>query len=345
MSDKYAEVVYVAGPQSGRRLLLRRSVMPAGRAPECAIRVDEQYASRQHAQFVFTTEGWVVEGTSDQPTFVNDKRYKKGLRVILDTGDAVGLGAETRLLFVQKGDDVIAAVRAWQAAHPAPAAAEPPPPPAPVAEEEADVTDDLEPQGAAAVHDAAEAKSTGKIRKYAIFMGISLGLFLLIMIAGLLKKNSDGPGDPNAGGPPLPMTDDQIRAALDRKLPRSSASAVTISGYLDKARSAWYDRTSRDGELYTCVTNFQMYLACRPTGTFETVEDERLYRGALDELTATVKKKYGDACLMARQRQWRESQSGFEQLWRIVPDRQSPIWDSVAQQLKYVREQGRKKNP
>ncbi len=346
MSDKFAEIVFVAGPQIGRRLLLKRSVMPVGRGADCLIRVDEPYVSRQHAQFLFTTEGWVVEGASEQPTFVNDKRYKKGVRVILDTGDAIGLGEETRLLFVQKGQDVLAAVRDWQGAHPAPAAEEPPmPPPVPVVEDEADVTDDLQPQ-AATIHDAVEAKSQSKIRKYGIFLGISMGMFLLIMIAGLLKKDDGGPGPGEGDGPPKAMTDEQIRTALDRKLPRVSASAVTIDGYLDKARSAWHDRTSRDGELYACVANFQMYLACRPTGTFKTVEDERLYRDALSELTANVRQKYRDAYLMSCQRQWRDSYAGFLQLQRIVPDHDSPIWDSVARQLKYVREQASKqKNP
>ncbi|MCE5326920.1 MAG: FHA domain-containing protein [Planctomycetaceae bacterium] len=345
MSETFAEVVIVAGPQRGRRLLLRKSVIPIGRGDDCLIRINEQYVSRQHAQFVFTTEGWVVEGASDQPTFVNDKRYKKGVRVILDTGDEIGLGAETRLLFVQKGDDVIAAVGAWQEAHPAPAAEPPAPPPIPPEAEEADVTDDLQPQ-AAAVDDAAAAQGHSKIRKYAVFLGVSMGLFLLIMIAGMLKKNSDGPVDPDAGGPPRAMTDEQIKQALDRKLPRVSASAVTISALLDKARRAWLDRTSRDGELYNCVMNFQQYLACRPTSTFETVEDERLYRTALDELTTKVKDKYRTAYLMGRQGQWRQSQRDFEQLQRIVPDHNSPIWDSVGEHLKYAREQAAKqKNP
>lgn len=59
-----------------------------GRAPECALRLDEAGLSRQHARLVPTNEGLQIEDLgSTNGTFVNGKRVQRGVAV---PGDEVG---------------------------------------------------------------------------------------------------------------------------------------------------------------------------------------------------------------------------------------------------------------
>jgi hypothetical protein len=67
----------------------------------------------------------VVENLSPNGTEINGKRYKVGKQVVLATGDVIGVGLETRMLFVAMGDDVeqaLADYRQKTAPPPAPAA-------------------------------------------------------------------------------------------------------------------------------------------------------------------------------------------------------------------------------
>lgn len=65
--------------------------MTVGRAPECELRVDDTYASQQHARLFAKNNSWFVEDLgSTNGTFVNDQ--KLAAPAMLQPGDKVRIG-------------------------------------------------------------------------------------------------------------------------------------------------------------------------------------------------------------------------------------------------------------
>jgi hypothetical protein len=65
--------------------------MTIGRAPECELRVDDTYASQQHARLFAKNNSWFVEDLgSTNGTFVNDRRVAAPVQV--RAGDVVRVG-------------------------------------------------------------------------------------------------------------------------------------------------------------------------------------------------------------------------------------------------------------
>ncbi|HEX5936437.1 MAG TPA: FHA domain-containing protein [Actinomycetota bacterium] len=65
--------------------------MTVGRAPECELRIDDTYASQQHARLFAKNGSWFVEDLgSTNGTFVNDQ--KLAAPAMLQPGDKVRVG-------------------------------------------------------------------------------------------------------------------------------------------------------------------------------------------------------------------------------------------------------------
>jgi hypothetical protein len=65
--------------------------MTVGRAPECELRIEDTYASQQHARLFAKNDAWFVEDLgSTNGTFVNDQ--KLAAPAMLQPGDKVRIG-------------------------------------------------------------------------------------------------------------------------------------------------------------------------------------------------------------------------------------------------------------
>jgi pSer/pThr/pTyr-binding forkhead associated (FHA) protein len=83
-------VVRGGGDARPRTVRLAAS-MTVGRAPECDLRLDDTYASQQHARLYAKNEHWFVEDLgSTNGTFVNDQ--KLAAPAMLQPGDTVRVG-------------------------------------------------------------------------------------------------------------------------------------------------------------------------------------------------------------------------------------------------------------
>jgi pSer/pThr/pTyr-binding forkhead associated (FHA) protein len=83
-------VVRGSGDARPRTVRLTAS-MTVGRAPECDLRLDDTYASQQHARLYAKNEHWFVEDLgSTNGTFVNDQ--KLAAPAMLQPGDRVRVG-------------------------------------------------------------------------------------------------------------------------------------------------------------------------------------------------------------------------------------------------------------
>ena len=105
MAEPCPELIFLSGPQRGERAAILQSPAVAGRSPQAEIILREQGASREQTRFELTREGWIMENLSANGTRVNGKRYKAGKKILLDTGDILGVGRDTEILYVAAGDD------------------------------------------------------------------------------------------------------------------------------------------------------------------------------------------------------------------------------------------------
>jgi pSer/pThr/pTyr-binding forkhead associated (FHA) protein len=84
--------VVVYGPDGARpRTMKLAASTTVGRAPECEIRLDDTYASQQHARIFGKSEKWYVEDLgSTNGTYVNDQKLAAPAQV--QPGDKIRVG-------------------------------------------------------------------------------------------------------------------------------------------------------------------------------------------------------------------------------------------------------------
>jgi len=332
MPDPRPELLFVAGPQKGQRAVLMSNEVLAGRSAAADVRLTEESASREHLRFTRTGEGWVVENLSPSGMVIEAKRFKAGKIILLATGDVIGVGRQTEILFVGPGDDPEAALAAYHAAHPqapAPApqvevppeameAVEPPtaqvqPPAAPPAGKPAQA------QAAAAPADT-EARAR-KLKKYAI----AFGIYVLVMVGVIVLFNSMRKRQQAAAPSAVPqLTADDIETILAKPSPKPLTDAQADKALRD-ALAFYANRKLTRGGLYLCVRAFKQYQEVRKS--FEDVQHGLQYRQAQQELIEAVTKAYTRAVFLEQAREWALAAEEWQKLHQMIPetDPDSPV--------------------
>jgi hypothetical protein len=303
-----------------------------GRHERADIVCSEPHISRQQAKMQQTPDGWIVENLTDRPMKINGKKYRQGKQVLLDTGDAIAIGAETVLLFVDAGDDPAEVLSAWQGeagpqpapARPGPqpvtppAPAEPPvaaapvpaPAPAPLTPTEPEPEEDDE-----ALDEEALARKA-KLKKYAIGFGIYLVVMAVVIV--LLSTMGGRKGREELSQPER-LTSEQLEDAFTSPLSRSP-NGVAADRHLALARQFFEKRTAAPENLYLCVLNYRLYQAyCRPSERVFQPQDERSYKIARSELLETIEQIYNDAWAYENGQRWQDAYREYERLLRHVP--------------------------
>ena len=324
MAAGRAELVYVKGPQGGQRASLMSAVVTVGRGQQADVQLTEEHVSRKHFQLTLTQDGWVFENLSPLKSQVNGKKYKTGKKIILDTGDVIGVGAETELLFVATGDDTEAALIAYRqtgarkgksrSASVVPAVAVVQVPrgdddevpqgaePSPVPEDD---EAELEPEEIAALEQKA------KFKKYGTVFGVYIAL--LVVFVAVLVTMVDRPGPRRRGRPAL-LTPAQIDDFVNVKLTRDR-NAVEARLALDKAFLA-LDQTNKVDHLYRAIHWFKL---SRAYGKVLNTEEERQFANASRRLTKMVQEKYRNAYLHEKAHKYLNSDVLFREILDMLP--------------------------
>ncbi|MCY2925232.1 MAG: FHA domain-containing protein, partial [Planctomycetota bacterium] len=283
-----AELIFVAGAQAGQRTALMTNPVVGGRGSECDVRISEECVSRKAFTLTLRRDGWIFENLTTRKMEVSGKSYKPGKELILETGDVICPGVETRLLFVSADDDAEAALTAYRAeqAKKAPPAPEPAPssdspPPSPrdiipmarasvlpepslaVGAEVAEKVSDT------ALRLAVQAKEkAAKRRKYLVAFSVYAAVMVgvLIMVSHFRKP---GPVTGPAGAPHT-LTNDEVgnsirQAYQDYRLSKGretlSLDAGKAADCLKKARILWANRAAAHGNPYDSFRNYKLYMA------------------------------------------------------------------------------------
>ncbi|WP_216378628.1 FHA domain-containing protein FhaB/FipA [Arcanobacterium phocae] len=87
-------LVVVRGPLTGTAIPLGTSAITVGRSPDCALVLDDGYASSRHARFYAEGEDWIIEDlNSTNGTWVGTQKIVSPVR--LDIGTPVVIGKTT----------------------------------------------------------------------------------------------------------------------------------------------------------------------------------------------------------------------------------------------------------
>jgi pSer/pThr/pTyr-binding forkhead associated (FHA) protein len=356
MVTRAAELLFVSGPRKGERVPLIKNRVLVGRSPEAGVRVDDRHASREHFELTLTHDGWILENLSGHGTRINEKRFKsRKKKVLLGTGDTIGIGAKSQMLFVEAGDDADATLAAWQEMHAAPepvethAAPEPPAgtEPQPVSSEPSgpplppEESVETEPEEPDAPAEQKAAKT--KIRRYALFGGIYLaGMVGFIILLTVMKDGREE--GPASNGRTERLDEQKIQQVLS-SVPDRNPIPTRAAQELREALSIYANLPSREGDLYRAVRSFQLYLAYRRDPVFQSIEDEKKYHRAREQLIEKVLTIYRNAWAFERAGHWEKSARQYERLVRIVPEKDDDslvyreLVSNILERLTHVRSQ------
>ncbi len=355
MNGARPELIFLSGPQEGERAVLMTNVALLGRSAAADVRLKEEAVSREQVRFQLTSDGWLMVNLSANGTVVNGKRYRKK-KLLLDTGDVLLVGLETRMLYVSPGDDPEAALAAYREAHPASGAPTPPaeaedgearpaapPAPAPAGRKAPEKPEAEAAEGPAQAPEGTEEEEQSKKLKYILFGIILVGVVFL----GLAMIVSSLGGDEEQGPSGLPrLTDAEISRALNEPVYRTP-SRTKAAETLDRAVRSYTDRALWEpSDLYRCVSDFKLHRAYRQSRSFAKIEHERMAEKAVKDLDALVREKYDAAWKFEKARSWRNAEAAFEELLIVLPveelDKQGPIYrviirGNVIQHLNYIK--------
>ncbi len=354
MPDPRPELILVGGPATGLRAVLMDDSAIVGRGADCDVKILDETVSRRHLLFRLAPGGWVVENVSKFPIRINGKKYGKGRKAFVETGDVIRLGMLTDMLFVSPGDDPEQVLRAYRLEHPelpptgptgsaveAEMASEPTVVMAGGQVGSASAATEVDDEPGALDEEALEQKR--KMRKYLI-MG---GSYVLILVAvfGVLfavKKDDDGPARRDF---PALLTETEIERALDPAVDTRGDNPVAAQENLEQARKFYLARQDSIGNLYRCIKFYRWHEAYRGD-RIPTVQDEQMYDRAVEELAERVVTTYRNAYALSRDRQWARAESAFREIQDLVPAKERPmltesndLWDNVQEHLTYIGQQ------
>ena len=359
----HATLVFVAGPQAGQRVVLAKAVAILGRGSQADVLLSEDYASRQQARYELLRAGATLENLSPKGTWVNGKLYKAGKKLLLETGDLLGVGAETEILFIAAGDDPDTALALHDQAMPPKSAfgkkhrarikpeGDQPKGEAPEGEpgvEEGHAPDEFDRRPrrkrASEMTPAERAKFEDEARrkKIMIGLGIYLAILAVIVIAVVLYRT---PSTDDGSTPISPMlTPDEIKAALSEPIEKSP-NPVKKESKLQEALELHQQHGLAPLYLHKCLVAFKESLAYGGREFFDNPEDGEKYRKVLDELIKVVQERYRNAYILERNKDWKRAEQEFGVLLRIVPDRDSLIFKNVQKHHGRVRVSLQKEAP
>lgn len=376
MSQDYPDLVFVAGPQDGQVEVIVGDVVVLGRSAECQLRLTEDYVSRKQMQLEKTKQGWLLENLSSNGTLVNNKRYKTGTRILLATGDIIGVALKTQILFVAPGDDREAAIEKYRQAHGSRDASQNEPATSELPEgsagsglaqaagegdtavaaqgqapgEAAQVAKAPTPPTAELGKEAKAPAVPAKYRKYAVLLGVSVVLTLIMILIGVMRNG--GPVTPTNQFPKR-LSEMEIELAIKAK-PQVSPNHTMAVDSLHRAQALV--GSIRPGDLYRCVKQFKLYLAYEGTVMFGEAADEKKWDEAIngkpgvsEGLIKMATREYATAMDLENAGRWGEAGKSLQKIIDEVPEGDSgdptyqQLLTNVLEHYKYVQERAPKK--
>ena len=357
--SSHASLIVMTGPQAGQRLKIKAARVEVGRDAACPIVLRESHVSRQQFELERTADGWMFENLSSNGTLINGKRYKGGMKLVLGSGDVIGAGLKTEMIFIEENDDPSEIVTGYIKVHPAAAGAfaSQSPSAGQVVAEQASAKTDLgsavdpasiqgdakgAPAPTVAVVARVVAPATAAVtpaspyRKYLIAGAVSMGLCVLfVAVMSLRDQTTITPEQITR------LSDEQIKSALLER-PNVQKSQSLAADALRSARA----EADRPGRLYACVRHYKAYMAYRGSSSFEDPTDEEAYNQALygrpdgqsKGLIELVTNEYNKGCDYEQTQRWSQALASFQIIITTLVPEDDPTNPTYQQLMSNVYE-------
>ncbi len=352
-------MIFVTGPQAGQRVVLSHPVAMLGRGGDADVLFSEEYISRDQARYELVQAGPTLENLASRGTWINGKRYKTGKRVLLETGDLIGVGQETQVLFVSAGDDPDTALATYrESATTGKDAfgrkAEPlkqPPPPSDLIESEPATEQDEQPGEAefaekrpSEMSAAERLENEQKVRRKKIIIGLGIYLAAIIAIAIVLKARSGGKEQPWLIPPKL--TNNEIADFIRAPIKGITPIQLREEEELKKAEGLYQQYGLSDTyRLYDCLVAFKEALAYGGRGYYNDPKHDQMYKAVLDKLTEMIQKKYENAYFQEKAEEWDQAEKEFYKILRIYRNQGDGLFKNIQAHYKRVKHFQQKGKP
>ncbi len=286
------QVEYLAGPNAGRKLLLRESCITFGRSAERSLPLDLPFISREHGEFSFTNNQWCLVNHSNNGTRLNGKLVTNKPRTIK--------GPST----ITIGDDDVFRVQ-------------------PIA----DTPDTQQPTtDSTGTPDQDESKPPASSRTK-LWLGIGVFWFITLGFIAFALLN---PADPAASSPasnlPPPITPQRIQQLLARPLEKSTPDQRQTDQAIAQAHQFYALKDRRTDALYRAFDAYRLALSYSPSDSFDNPQDQRQFYVLQKNLTDTITQQYESATQLLLSHQYKQADQAFKDLREIYPDSTSPIF-------------------
>ena len=366
MGKEHPVLIFISGPQQGQRVELTHPVAVLGRSADADVMFTEQYISRRHLRYEALPDGPTFEVLSKQGAWINGKRYKAGKRIVLETGDLIGLGLETQILFVSAGDDPEIALASCKEllkeqmkdafgrkikpeeekveqgeGEVQPEAAETQQEQGPSSSKPVEAAKDARKAKTAQMSpkERIEAERKARRRKIAIGLGI---YFVVIIIGAIILKLTFKPTDKTIPMPAI-LTNTQISDAIRAEIKRTP-NIARMRENLDKAISLYQQYGLDESHMYQCLRAFKEALAYSGQSFFDDPKHELWYHEILNRFTEVIQRKYRQACLWEKDKDWARAEAQFQEILVLFPEENNILFKNVLKhfnRVKYLRQKSK----
>ncbi|MEM9914123.1 MAG: FHA domain-containing protein [Planctomycetota bacterium] len=321
MNAQLLEVTITAGPSAGQRMRVNQSPASFGRGMDNPLVIDLATVSRVHGELRFKDDRWVVANLSKNGTKLNHRSVGRKPRPLRD-GDHIVVGNQPVMSVVlREGNGE-----------------------GPTITEAAD----------AAANDVGTANAAppraGMSPRTKLWLAI-IGFWVVVFGAAFFVSSGADNGEARTG-PGIPMlTDRQIAEAIRAQLPDQEASPRTAAQHFDEAE-AYYGLINADPQnAFRALYAYKTALSYAYGDRFTDDRDDWGGKPAADlaiaqkrygeleaQLIADVQRLYKDAHGKLMDRRYSEARLGFDKVFRLYNDPQSPIYRNALKQRDLARQ-------
>ncbi len=311
------QVEILTGPNAGRTLLLRQSLVTFGRSPDRTLPVDLPFISREHGEFVFDNHQWQLINHSPNGTRVDGRNVTRKPRPIRGTV-TITIG-DTDIFRVTPIQDESGASHSSESTT-----------------KSDDVAKEVEEKPAGTVRSA--SKRSRLWAGVGVFWLISFGLIAFAM----LNQSGQDRSTPVDGLAPA-LTAEQIAADISRKPKKQTPDPRRADTALARARENYALLDRRPDALYRAYEAYREALSYTPGDSLEDPRDQRQLFILEKRLIELVTEQYEQAMFLLKSRQYEAADKAFKELRTIYPDTKSRVFNDAIEREATAREALNKK--
>ncbi|GAB4194335.1 MAG: hypothetical protein Kow00105_08580 [Phycisphaeraceae bacterium] len=311
------QVEILTGPNAGRTLLLRQSLVTFGRNPDRTLPIDLPFISREHGEFVFDNHQWLLVNHSPNGTRVDGRNVTRKPRPIRGTV-TIAIGDTDVFRVTPMQDETDASQQSVT----------------PVGDDGATPGTEDKPAG------------TAKLASKRSKLWAGVGMFWLIsfgLIAFAMLNQSGQDGTTPVDGLPPALTAEQIAADISRKPEKQTPDPRRADTALARARENYALLDRRPDALYRAYEAYREALSYTPGDSLEDPRDQRQLFILQKRLIEQVTEQYEQAMFLLKSRQYEAADKAFKELRAIYPDTKSRVFNDAIEREASAREALNKK--